>query len=338
MIYGNYIQTVPTLQSEKEAMLEALENELTYYNQLFLNESCFLDENTKMILEAKREVLQEAVGAALIAAIIAAIGALIALIIKGTKSVASKAVEVVKNTNNKSDHIEKIKKYKEKSENKSKTSNENEDNEQDNKYTDSRFQNRIEQKPKEIQKNDKTIEKAKIYYDKFIKDIGSKTLQNMTVNQIELSPSINKYFDFDYTDDLNSPFFKIDSAQFNGLKFLIQDMTNIAKQALSGESKFTNKEDFDYLRDMFSPRNVLISGSSSNIAAVNAYHNDNMDELLEIYSKELRSTGSILYNTFCSFQSEFRGNDINPALNSYIEPYQKQIKILKSFEEPLKKL
>lgn len=121
MIYGKLVQTsIPSIQSEKDAMLEALESELNYYNNLFLDESGYVDESTKMVLEAKREVLQEAVGAALIAAIIAAITALIALIIKGTKAVTQKAVEVVKNTSNKNEHMEKLKKYKEKAEEKAK--------------------------------------------------------------------------------------------------------------------------------------------------------------------------------------------------------------------------
>ena len=58
-------------------------------NYASLLEDTFLTEEKMEILEAKYEVINEAVGAAIIAAIIAAIGALIVLIAKVIKSMGS---------------------------------------------------------------------------------------------------------------------------------------------------------------------------------------------------------------------------------------------------------
>lgn len=211
-------------------MLEALESKLNYYNNPFLNESGYVDESTRMVLEAKREVLQEAVGAALIAAIIAAIGALIALIIKGTKAVTQKAVEVVKNTSNKNEHMEKLKKYKEKAESKAKETSskkeeepksapdldDDEPEETTSKSTSSSRTygvndyrgsgKRIEQKPEVVKKDNKDIEKARIYYNEFISKISSATYEEMNYYMADMTQSIYKYFNINPDDEVQSPF------------------------------------------------------------------------------------------------------------------------------------
>lgn len=373
MIYGKLVQSsVPSIQSEKDAMLETLESELNYYNNLFLNESGYVDESTRMVLEAKREVLQEAVGAALIAAIIAAITALIALIIKGTKAVTQKAVEVVKNTSNKNEHMEKLKKYKEKAESKAKesssssntntsnssTSKKKEENpepaqdlDDEPKETTSRSTSssrtyrvndyrgsgkRIEQKPEVVKKENKDIEKAKIYYNKFISKISSATYEEMHYWIADMTESIYKYFNINLDDKVRSPFFVLEKYKFSDLKDMIGELTEVAKEALSGDtkSKKSNKEYFDELMDNFSPKGVL-----NNIATAKAEYPDDMDKSLEHFSIYLRSRNSnCLPDIFGSFRSNLDGNDINRTLEQYLKSQQKNLNDLKSLESPLKNL
>ena len=330
MIYGKLVQTsVPSIQSEKDAMLEALESELNYYNNLFLNESGYVDESTRMVLEAKREVLQEAVGAALIAAIIAAITALIALIIKGTKAVTQKAVEVVKNTSNKNDHVEELKKCEEKTDNKNKETPSSRDTNINTSST----------SKKEDVKKDEDMERAKAYYNKFVEKVMSSSLKTMANDYAYLSSKLEEYLNFDKEEDykdLYSPFFDIDPNQFLTVEFLIKDLTKSAKEALSGQSKNSSKEEFDYIMYLVTPANVI--SLVVNERKINIRHDITMGEGLKIYSKELRTRGSILTWRFKTFVSYIRGNDVNTALNYYMNKIQRSNKMIQSLESPLKEL
>lgn len=342
MIYGNYIQTVPTLQSEKEAMLEALENELTYYNQLFLNESCFLDENTKMILEAKREVLQEAVGVALIAAIIAAIGALIALIIKGTKSVASKAVEVIKNTSNENHHFEKFKQLAQKvEETKNKSSKVNKNNSNDEEESEpiplrdvKGSGKRIEQKVDTSKKDEEDLRKARDYYNKFVKEISTITYQKMTYYSKILNPDIDEFFGH----PKDHPFIRIDDFRLEDIKDVIGELTTLAKEAITGDSKTnkSNKEYFDELMYKFG-----VDGICKELLGLRrAKFPDDMNKSLEAYENMIRNSEfqGPLSDYFGDFLRHIKGNDVNSTLKDYLKSLEKDINFLKSLEGPLKEL
>lgn len=92
MIYGNIVRQYENSRyndinnlfsisavNEADTILESIQKESDNYRSLL--EDSFLTEDEREILEAKYEVIQEAVGAAMIAAIIAAIGALIGLMV-----------------------------------------------------------------------------------------------------------------------------------------------------------------------------------------------------------------------------------------------------------------
>jgi hypothetical protein len=85
MIYGQLAKNMSyrggVIVSESESILKYLQNEVDSYNNMILSES-YIDEQERVIMEAKIEALNEAVAGAIIAAIVAAIGALIALIVK----------------------------------------------------------------------------------------------------------------------------------------------------------------------------------------------------------------------------------------------------------------
>lgn len=92
MIYGNIVRQYENSRysdinnlfsisavNEADTILESIQKESDNYRSLL--EDSFLTEDERLVLEAKYEVIQEAVGAAMIAAIIAAIGALIGLMV-----------------------------------------------------------------------------------------------------------------------------------------------------------------------------------------------------------------------------------------------------------------
>lgn len=108
MIYGNVVRSYAnskygsfdesSLTRESDAILEALQREYDNYSNAIVNESYFASGREKAILEAKFEVIQEALSGAIIAAIIAGIAALIGIIVavvlilkKGKKKVDKKA-------------------------------------------------------------------------------------------------------------------------------------------------------------------------------------------------------------------------------------------------------
>jgi hypothetical protein len=66
--------------SESDAIINFLEEERSFYKNTILTES-YMDEEERMVLEAKVQALNEAVAGVIIAAIIAAVGALISAII-----------------------------------------------------------------------------------------------------------------------------------------------------------------------------------------------------------------------------------------------------------------
>ena len=87
MIYGQYAKSYGNrgggnykVVSESDAIINYLIKEQNNYNNLLLNES-YITEEERLVMEAKYEVLQEAVAGALIAAIIAILSAIVALIV-----------------------------------------------------------------------------------------------------------------------------------------------------------------------------------------------------------------------------------------------------------------
>lgn len=102
MIYGqlarNYGGNNYKVVSEGDAILEYMFSEAKQYQNLMLTES-FFDDEDKLVMEAKYQVLQEAISGAIIAAIIAVLGAiagLIVLIIKLVKKGKEKLKEKAK--------------------------------------------------------------------------------------------------------------------------------------------------------------------------------------------------------------------------------------------------
>lgn len=84
MIYGNIVRQYENSRyndinnlfsisavNEADTILESIQKESDNYRSLL--EDSFLTEDERLVLEAKYEVIQEAVGAAMIAAIIAAL-------------------------------------------------------------------------------------------------------------------------------------------------------------------------------------------------------------------------------------------------------------------------
>ena len=157
MIYGNVVRQYenninPSINSidESSYILESLYKEQDNYSNLL--EYC-IDDNEREILEAKYEVITEAVGAAIIAAIIAAIGALIALIIAFTKILRSGVSNVTQKVK------EKVKEQITNDTNKPK----DESSKSGNKET--QLNTNYSSNPKIIKSNDKSDEKKKVEQD-----------------------------------------------------------------------------------------------------------------------------------------------------------------------------
>ena len=151
-----------------------------------------------------------------------------------------------------------------------------------------------------------------------------------------MTQSIYKYFNIDPDGEVQSPFFYLEKYKFSDLKDVIGELTEVAKEALSGDSKTqkSNKEYFDELMDDFSPKGVL-----NNIATAKAEYPDDMDKSLEHFSIYLRSRDSnYLPDIFGRFRMHLKGNDINGALEVFLKASQKELNALKSLESPLKNL
>lgn len=93
MIYGQVAKTYSgpnqgggdfNIVSESDAIMDYLMNEANQYEEIIMNES-FLDEQSRLIMEAKLTAIHEAVSGAIIAAIVAILTAIIALIAKFIK-------------------------------------------------------------------------------------------------------------------------------------------------------------------------------------------------------------------------------------------------------------
>jgi hypothetical protein len=104
MIYGQAAKDICSsyrgkVVSEGDAVLEFLQSEIQAYNTIVFNES-YIDEEERMIAEAKLQALNEAFVGAIIAAIVALIGVVIAIIAKAT-GLFQKAANDMKETREK---------------------------------------------------------------------------------------------------------------------------------------------------------------------------------------------------------------------------------------------
>lgn len=104
MIYGQLAKQYGAnnykVVSESDAILEYMFSEAKQYQNLVLTES-FFDDEERLVMEAKMEILQEAISGAIIAAIIAALAAIAGLIVliiklvkKGKEKLKEKAGDV----------------------------------------------------------------------------------------------------------------------------------------------------------------------------------------------------------------------------------------------------
>jgi hypothetical protein len=105
MIYGSLAKNLANssgrynVVSESDAILEYLQNEASTYSNIVFNES-YIDEEERLVAEAKLEALNEAVSGAIIAAIIALLGVVLVIIGKAT-GLFKKAAEKIKDIGDK---------------------------------------------------------------------------------------------------------------------------------------------------------------------------------------------------------------------------------------------
>jgi hypothetical protein len=350
MIYGQLAKKMSyraETVSESDAIIKFLKNEVDQYNNTFITESYMMDSDERMVLEAKLEVLNEAVTGVIIAAIIAAVGALIALIVKfisvlkdGHEKLSKKVDEKTKKDEEKSDKDEKSEKKESGDKKEDNAGNKEQQSNSIHKPSETKAEEPNQQQSKSEEKkttwgslssDEKKKVKSKLFSGK-IKGISmldfSQVINCTSIKEINgVAKDLISAFISGSKEDLNFGHDIADRLTFMD-KEDFADLDTDEVEALKGKN--INKIPDSFINKVC--RVIIIEKAYK--SEISKYYETNVAQaLIELYNNHLEPDDKIFENT-----DKYRsiiGNQFKQSMNK-IKNLQSDLQTLKSYLESIK--